>query len=392
MPSSARVWRSHCSDCVSMGPPWPSHSIERCPVNPVSGCHGIFCGGPSNDFSTLRTKRVFSAARDFSLFFQRNTARPKHRYTSSFPPAGPATGSCNGLHRDNNFLAVIGELQMDEKQLILKKWGIPFSYDVLFLDRNDKDYTLIIIGWQSKKEIFLELMQSAKKNFIIFDYPGIGSNSSIPEALHTFADDILLESVVLLLAEYPINKVMGTSAGAAFILKNFEVFENRDLYILSPVLSNSIMDPILKFIFIITLWIQKVFKIELYHKFVNSKPIKGLWLSIVGENSKRQITLDYIKMGMENSHSVWTPTQFFQILKNKKFVVENLDSILDKKDIVFIIGVNDKLSGLEPIKTKLSERAKLRYLYLIDSNHVIELESIAKLTEIIYSPPANGLP
>jgi len=281
---------------------------------------------------------------------------------------------------------------MDEKQLILKKWGIPFSYDVLFLDRNDKDYTLIIIGWQSKKEIFLELMQSAKKNFIIFDYPGIGSNSSIPEALHTFADDILLESVVLLLAEYPINKVMGTSAGAAFILKNFEVFENRDLYILSPVLSNSIMDPILKFIFIITLWIQKVFKIELYHKFVNSKPIKGLWLSIVGENSKRQITLDYIKMGMENSHSVWTPTQFFQILKNKKFVVENLDSILDKKDIVFIIGVNDKLSGLEPIKTKLSERAKLRYLYLIDSNHVIELESIAKLTEIIYSPPANGLP
>jgi len=274
---------------------------------------------------------------------------------------------------------------MHEKKLNLKKWGIAFSYDVLFLDPKDKDYTLIIIGWQSKKEIFLELMQSAKKNFIIFDYPGIGSNSSIPETLYTFSDEILLESVVLLLTEYPINKVIGTSAGGAFTLKYFEAFENRDIYILSPVLSNSMNDSILKVVFSIIFLIQNVFKIELYNKFVNAKPIKGLWVSIVGEKSKRRKTLDYIKIGMENSHSVWTPAQFFQLLRNKRFIIDNLDSILDKKDIVFIIGENDKLSGLELIKTKLSEKAKLRYLYLIDSNHVIELESIAILTEIIYS-------
>ena len=274
---------------------------------------------------------------------------------------------------------------MYEKQLNLKKWGIPFSYDVLFLDRNDKDYTLIIIGWQSKKEIFLELMQSAKKNFVIFDYPGIGSNSSITEALHPFSDEILLESVVLLLTEYPINKVIGTSAGAAFILRNFEVFEHRELYILSPVLTNSVNDSILKFVFNVIVLIQKVFKIEIYNKFINSKPVKGLWVGIVGENSKRQETLDYITIGMENSHSVWTPAQFFQLLANKKHVINHFDSIVDKKDMVFIIGGNDKLSDLKLIKTKLSEKSKLRHLYLIDSNHVIELESITEVTGIIYA-------
>jgi len=280
--------------------------------------------------------------------------------------------------------------QMHERKLNLKKLGIAFSYDVLFLDPNDKDYTLIIIGWQSKKEIFLELMQSATKNFIIFDYPGIGSNSSIPETLHPFADEILLESVVLLLTAYPINKVIGTSAGAAFILKNFEVFEHKDLYILSPVLTHSIIDSILKFAFNVIFLIQRVFKIELYNKFVNSKPIKGLWVSIVGGKSKRRKTLDYIKIGMENSHSVWTPAQFFQLLKNKKFVINNLDSILDKKDMVFIIGGNDKLADLELIKSKLSEKSKLRYLFLIDSNHVIELEAITELTGIIYPSKENG--
>ena len=115
---------------------------------------------------------------------------------------------------------------MCAKKLILKKWGIAFSYDVLFLDPLDKDYTLIIIGWQSKKEIFSELMQSAKKNFIIFDYPGIGGNSSIPETLYPYSDDILLESAVLLLSEYPINKVIGTSAGAAFLVVDSLVLES----------------------------------------------------------------------------------------------------------------------------------------------------------------------
>ena len=82
---------------------------------------------------------------------------------------------------------------------------------------------------------------------------------------------------------------------------------------------------------------------------------------------------------------MWTPAQFFQLLKNKKFVTDNLDSILDEKDFVFIIGANDKLSSLQLIKTKLAEKSKLRHLHLVDSNHVVELESIAELTGIIFS-------
>ena len=272
-----------------------------------------------------------------------------------------------------------------ERKLELGKWGIDFSYDVWLLDPEDPDCTLIIIGWQSKKEIFMELMRSAKKNFIIFDYPGIGGNSSMPEKLHPFADEILLESVVLLLAGYPVNKVIGTSAGAVFILKHFEVFGNRALYVLSPVLTNSIKDSFLGLLFSVICWSQKTFKTALYHKFVNSKPVQGFWIRVVGEKSKRQKTLDYIKLGMENSHSVWTPAQFFQIMKNKVLVMGMLDSILDKKDFVFIIGVNDKLSGMELVKTKLSDRSKLRHLHLVDSNHVIELEAVAKLIEIIYA-------
>ena len=78
---------------------------------------------------------------------------------------------------------------MKEKLLDIEIEGTSIKFHYSESIKNEKaPFLLVIGGWQSNKEIFFELLEELNLNAIVFDYPGIGSNSKILYKLHKIVE------------------------------------------------------------------------------------------------------------------------------------------------------------------------------------------------------------
>ncbi len=272
----------------------------------------------------------------------------------------------------------------EEKSLNIKfnRNEIIFNYTI-FKFSNNLNYLLIIPGWQAVQEIFFELINTSKLNTIIFDYPGIGKNKHIKKSLVKKNTEIILAFTSKIQKEYKIDKVLGTSAGTAFIADNLEQFRNvKKIFLLSPQLSLTLQDRILNNIFKLIEFLQRIFKLSIYHNLINLKLIKHVWVNAVGKGSKRKKTFEFIQKGMKVSDSNWTLQQYFDLIKAKEQVKRKIGKIQKDKKIHFIIGKSDSVFDRKHFQKNFSKVQKDR-VHFIEGSHVLELEAIHRLSKIL---------
>ncbi len=162
--------------------------------------------------------------------------------------------------------------------------GYNLSYH-LINKTEDNRYVLIILGWQSVKEIFSEVIEKSSHNFIIFDYPGIGDNKiTFKESKKLFKRnlEIMVNALKYFRDNYEIDTYLGTSAGSVFLAKYADILPRGSKLILSsPQLFINTTDKVMFLMFNIFIFIETVFNFPAYKNFLNSRMMTSVWTKIV---------------------------------------------------------------------------------------------------------------
>ncbi len=265
--------------------------------------------------------------------------------------------------------------------------GIVHKY-VELTNNNSAEYILVIVGWQSFKEIFYPLIEKSGQNYLIFDYLGTGDNKVKPakETLQQFKK-LQIEFVKAILEKHKVTKVIGTSASTVFIASNPDLFaqQERTIYLFSPQLLKTPIDFILYVVFKFIDLLERFSNKSVYTKIVSSSFVKTKWANIVGKNSRENITIPYVVKGMVMSQKYWTTKHFYSFFNSKAHIKNKLPMLCKQNRLIYVIGKKDNL--LDPVKTiNFIEKYSIpgRYsVYNVEGNHVLELEALEEVIPII---------
>lgn len=265
--------------------------------------------------------------------------------------------------------------------------GIVHKY-VELTNNNSGEYILVIVGWQSFKEIFYPLIEKSGQNYLIFDYLGTGDNKVKPakKILQQFKK-LQIEFVKAILEKHKVTKVIGTSASTVFIASNPDLFaqQERTIYLFSPQLLKTPIDFILYSAFKFIDLLERFSNKSVYTKIVSSSFVKTKWANIVGKNSRENITIPYVIKGMKMSQKYWTTNHFYSFFNSKAHIKNKLSMLCKQNRLIYVIGKKDNL--LDPVKTlNFIKKYSIpgRYsVYNVEGNHVLELEALEEVIPII---------
>jgi hypothetical protein len=200
--------------------------------------------------------------------------------------------------------------------------------------------------------------------------------------------------ICFLLKEYQVDLLIGASISTHLLIDNLNLFlsinKSAKILLVSPQLTFGLMDSAMGTLMSVLISLSRLFKKDLYNKFINIKKVRDLWTESIAADTKRKLTRDLLLEDFVQSQYPGNPKSYLAFTKNKRELISKIQKsefIIDPShldNIYIVYGNNDKLLSFTEFDKVLKYlNIKENKIFKVQSNHIVELEAYEELTNIV---------